>query len=372
MREAPRRAAGITRRAALAAAFPLFLRSQPAAGKGVVLERDWARYPDPATEAEVLRLTDPAYESLLPASPARAVTANSSQLLYASTRTGAWQAHLLQLRDGRSRVLTAAAALVPGSLTLSHDDRTALYFDGPSLRSCSLASLREQEIARLGDGATLGAGPVTSPDGLSYYFVEIREGTSELRRLRRPSNQVETLASSPDGILAPSPNPRRAMICWLDQKGALFTATIDGGGQRRVETPEGRVLQALWNPDGQSLLYLHEPAQPGRLTEIREQQLDTRADSLVARTSQFAAFMPNANASVFIGSSRSKASPAVLILLRLTRRELTLCDHRASEPAQTAPVFTPDSQRILFRSDRHGRPALYAMTVDRLLEKTGT
>jgi oligogalacturonide lyase len=364
----PRRTGGITRRAVLAA-MPLVLRAQTSA-KGQTLPQDWARYPDSSTELEVLRLTDAAYETRLPAPPARAVTANSGQLLCLSARTGSLQAHLLQLRDGRSRVLTSAAALQ--AATLTHDDRALLFFDGGALLWSPLSGLREQEIGRLREGYTLESGPVTAPDGMSFYYAEARDGQSELRRVRRPSNAVETIAAMEGGILDPAPNPRRSMICWRNRAGELFTMTIDGQGRRRVETPPGRVLQAHWSPDGQALLYLHDPAEAGQLVSIREQQLDARTDTLVAKTSQYASFMPNANASVFLGSSRGKANPSVLIMLRITQRELMLCDHSASDPYQTAPVFAPNSQRIFFQSDRHGRAALYSMQVEGLLEKTGT
>ena len=52
------------------------------------------------------------------------------------------------------------------------------------------------------------------------------------------------------------------------------------------------------------------------------------------------------------------------------KRELTLCEHRASDPRITAPMFSPNSQRIFFQSDRDGKLAIYAMTVDRLVEAT--
>jgi oligogalacturonide lyase len=74
---------------------------------------------------------------------------------------------------------------------------------------------------------------------------------------------------------------------------------------------------------------------------------------------------------VFAGASRSRASAYVLILLRVTRRELTLCEHKASDPAMVNPVFSPDSQRIVFVSDRHGKPALYQVRVNRFVEETG-
>ena len=95
-------------------------------------------------------------------------------------------------------------------------------------------------------------------------------------------------------------------------------------------------------------------------------------DKLVAPTSQFYRFAPNANATVFLGASSSKASPTVLLLLRLTKRELTLCEHRSSDLQALNPRFSPDSQRILFQSDRNGQAALYTMKVDRLVEKTDT
>ena len=35
-------------------------------------------------------------------------------------------------------------------------------------------------------------------------------------------------------------------------------------------------------------------------------------------------------------------------------------------------MFSPDSQRIYFQSDRDGKPAIYGMHVDKLVEKTDT
>jgi oligogalacturonide lyase len=61
-----------------------------------------------------------------------------------------------------------------------------------------------------------------------------------------------------------------------------------------------------------------------------------------------------------------------LLLLRVTRRELALCEHRASDPSDVRPIFAPSSQRIFFQSDRSGKSALYTMAVDRLVEKTET
>ena len=112
------------------------------------------------------------------------------------------------------------------------------------------------------------------------------------------------------------------------------------------------------------------PDDPTQLNAIREQTPDANTDKMVAKTSQFAHFGFNRDTSVFVGASRNKASPTVLLLLRVTRREFSLCEHKASRPEMTAPIFAPDSQRIYFVSDRHGKPAIYAMHVEKLVEKT--
>ena len=55
----------------------------------------------------------------------------------------------------------------------------------------------------------------------------------------------------------------------------------------------------------------------------------------------------------------------------MTKRELTLCEHRASDPSLVTVVFTSDSQSIIFVSDRHGKPALYRVPVEKFVEETG-
>ena len=73
---------------------------------------------------------------------------------------------------------------------------------------------------------------------------------------------------------------------------------------------------------------------------------------------------------MFAGASQNMASPTILLLLRVTRRELTMCEHKAADPQTVAPIFSPDSQRIYFQSDRDGKRAIYMVRVDKFVEKT--
>jgi oligogalacturonide lyase len=60
----------------------------------------------------------------------------------------------------------------------------------------------------------------------------------------------------------------------------------------------------------------------------------------------------------------------VLLLLRVARREFTLCEHKASDAALVQPIFSPDSQSVFFQSDREGKPAIYRVRVEKLVEET--
>jgi oligogalacturonide lyase len=35
-----------------------------------------------------------------------------------------------------------------------------------------------------------------------------------------------------------------------------------------------------------------------------------------------------------------------------------------------SPIFSPNSQNVFFMSDQHGKPAIYRIAVDRLVEQT--
>ncbi|MDE3195573.1 MAG: PD40 domain-containing protein, partial [Acidobacteriota bacterium] len=143
-------------------------------------------------------------------------------------------------------------------------------------------------------------------------------------------------------------------------------------GNRRLKlAPSGRVGEAVWSPSGQTLIYLHIPDDTKELISLREYAPGSGADREVAHTSQFARFACNGDASVFAGASRSKASAYLLLLLRVTRRELTLCEHHASDPGMVSPVFPPNSQSIFFVTDRHGRPAIYRVPVEKFVAETG-
>jgi oligogalacturonide lyase len=326
---------------------------------------------DPATEFPVVRLTDPAHSAFLPDYTCRAVSRRNGFLLYSSDRTGALQAFRMDLRTGESTQLTDAAALDPSSLTLVPGERRFCYFDGPSLRMAEFRGTMNKEVYRAAAGFERGPGLSVAQAGNFALVTQSREGTHQALMVPFSRGPVRALAASREALAGAMVSPRGDAALYRQGTNSLCVVRTDGRDARTLPTAPGGVGPAYWSADGESVIYLSFPAERGKLNSIREISLATRKDALVAVTSQYVHFAPNADGSVFVGASGSVASPYVLLLLRHGRREVTLCEHRSKRPERAAPFFSPESQRIYFESDREGRPALYTSSVERLVESTG-
>jgi oligogalacturonide lyase len=329
------------------------------------------QYNDPATEFPVIRLTDPSYTSHLPPHWARALARRGNFLLYASDVNGRMDAYRMDLKNGVSHQLTSLEDLDPAALTLTPDEREICCLAGGRLLLVNAGNSRVREVYRVPDGFAPGSGVSVSEDGLYAAIVEKGVGKQgyRLRLIHLTGGIATTLAEAGEELRDPITRPRRASVLYRRGSG-LWLANYDGQQNYRLRLADGDTGPANWSPDGRTILYLNYPADPHRLHNIREFTPDSNQDTAVADTTQFVAFERNGDASVFAGASGSKASPYVLLLIRAVKRELTLCQHRASDPAMVAPVFSPNSQRLFFLSDQHGKPAIYSMQVEKLVEET--
>ena len=357
---------GVDRRLFLASLAAATYAAEPTA-KGRVFPSVAVRYPDPATEITILRLTDPHFNSALPASGNRGATAR--QLLYASDFTGSWQAFRLDLKSKESRQLTEAEHLDPASLALLQSEKGFWHFDGPHLIETTFSGFKTREIHRIPEGFEKLPGASYSDDAQYASWVEKGPSSYRLQLLHIPHGTVQTLIESPEELSGPLLRPHGASLIYRN-RSELWSIHVDGQQNTRLPLAEGETLQAQWSADGHAVEYLNRPADPKKLTSIREWTPESGADAQVAATSQFVRFQANADASVYVGASGSKASPYLLLLIRAARRELTLAEHRASDPALVAPAFAPNSQFVVFISDRHGKPAIYWIAVDKLVAET--
>jgi hypothetical protein len=336
-------------------------RSRPRA-KPLPTVGEFSRFVDPATEAFVVRLTDLKSSNYLPAASNRFVSLKDRSLLFSSDRNGTLSPFQVDLRTGALRQLTIATHLSAESLCLDPKERWLYYLDGGQLKRLEVAKkgFRRQSSETIAEEVDAFS---ISQNGALFA---IRAGALE---------RMDIGGTVPVAVTG-------AQTCFAqpDGKGCLFTRAISAAehelwyaasipAAKPVLLAAGRIRDPFWSPDGQSLLFLRDVITPNvALAEIHQVGLDGSGERCVAPTSQFACFAPNFDGSVFVGASRSKAQPNIVLLLRSAKREMTLCQHHSSHPADVSPVFSPDARRVYFQSDEEGKPAIYSVNVELLVE----
>jgi oligogalacturonide lyase len=335
------------------------------AQRGRRLPSERVRLVDPSTEFPLFRLTDPEHASYLPSCCLRAVSKRRTFVLFTSHRTGSPQPFRASLATGEVEQVATARDLDSATLGLLPDDRSCCWFDGADLVHLELRGGRARQVYRIPAGWVRAGEMALSADGASALFAERGATASRIRRVRLRDGAPETVFEAAGPVRDPIPRPGSEQTAYRrEQDGGLWLAP---GGTPLME---GRLGPAFWSQDGTSLMYLSLPARPGGRAAIRELEIGTGAVRDLAPSTGFACWSPNPNASVFAGANASKASPYVVLMLRVNRKELAICEHRASDAARVSPVFSPDSQALFFQSDREGGPAVYYVPLERIIEVT--
>lgn len=353
-----------TRRAVLAL-LPMSLRlgaqqSASKKAKPLATGSEFVRLLDPDTETPIVRLTSLASNSFLPASTNQFVSIKDRFLIFSSDRTGHNTPFRLDLRTGSLTQLSNEGNVQPQSLCLDPAQHTLSFLEAGALKETELKNKKIHVLADEVTAFSLGPSPAD--------LVLIKRG-----RLYRISNGNTVLAEDVAGWCAIRPDGNG---CLFDRQASggeqeIWYLSLNGPPDKAIRLAKGRISSPCWSPDGRSVLFLRETETDNIFrSAIYEVFPETCAERQVANTSQFVVFSPNADGSVFVGASRSKAQPAVVLLLRASRRELTLCEHGAKDTAKVSPVFSPDSRRVYFGSDREGKWALYSVNVESLIEST--
>lgn len=151
-----------------------------------------------------------------------------------------------------------------------------------------------------------------------------------------------------------------------DAATGLWWASLPDAGSRPA--PKLLASGVISDPFAANAAVLYLLRQ-GTATQIRQATV-AGSDRLIVPGTRLGAFAPNRDATVFAGASRSKAQPFIVLILRTNGQELVLCEHHASSECPVNPVFSPDSRRLYFESDREGKPALYSVNIQSLVEPT--
>lgn len=337
-----------------------------AADKSDLAPSESRRFRDSATEFEFTALTDPKNGSAwLPTPPLRAMSGRSNTLVYASDRSGSVQAWRMDLKTQQSRLLTAAQNMDPTTLSVTPDDRSVIFFDSGKLVQ---ASGRRTRTIYTPEAGWQSDSSLSIADDASYAaLIERREKRLRLRIVGVGRGGSSTILETDDPIRHPRFRPKRPALIY-NYAGGLTLVNVDGRASQRLKIGEGVAGDAQWSADGRRIHYLLTP--PGKSVQLREYFIETGEDKLIGTTTQFVSFSRNSDSTVFAGVSGNKGAPYLLVLLRTGRRELTIAEHRASDASKAAIMFSPDSQRVYWQTDREGKSTIYMMVLEKFIEKT--
>jgi hypothetical protein len=218
-----------------------------AADKGQAYPSEAKRYADEATENYVVRLTDPAHQSWLPACYNRAISRKSDFLIYSSDRSGIRAGLSVGFEKRPVAGLTEAAPdLVHGSLTLAPDEREFAYLAGRSLSMGRLNGEHTREVYRLEEGFSSDAGSAF-PKMAWFPRWWKKAGMSRLRLITMRTGAAATLVESPDPISDPQPRPKRAGLLYR-KSGELWVVNYDAGAESQAAHRTGRPWDSACGP----------------------------------------------------------------------------------------------------------------------------
>jgi dipeptidyl aminopeptidase/acylaminoacyl peptidase len=256
--------------------------------------------------------------------------------------------------------------LAPDSLCLDPKERWVYLLDGGRLKRVEVG---KKEMKKQAETITDEVASFCIAPGGTIFLIR---SSGQLQRIENAETTTLADSASPNGTCLAQPRGPGCLFVRTSSTREFWFASGNTSGAKPVLLAKGGVSSPCWSPDGQSLLFLRDIVTPSAtLAEIHQVGLDGTGERCVAPTSQFASFSTNFDGSVFVGASRSKAQPNVVLLLRSAKRELTLCQHHASHPGAVSPAFSPDARRVYFQSDEDGKPAIYSVNVELLVEPPG-
>lgn len=315
---------------------------------------------DPVTEVVIQRMTSEANNSFLLPPAHRSISRRSDQVLIANDREGVLRLYFLDLKSGTQRLVSPEPLLNPSAACLLPDDRSALFLThSRQLRSTS-ARFKSVDLP---SGSELLEGPIALFDGTAAVLLT-KSASSHHIMLWNAAGLTPLLTH--EGVLASLRVAPRQKTLLFRRDAQLCSLALPATKPALLPLDAASMAGLQWDWQGSAFLFAH--TEPPNRVSIEEYDFATRKPRWSARTSQYSEFMPNRDSSVFVGASKSKASPLVLIMLRVTKRELAIAEHRSSGPVY--PMFTPNSQYVLYQTDRLGKSCVFGVKVNKLVEET--
>jgi oligogalacturonide lyase len=359
---------------------------------------------DDLTGRPLERLTDLNVLFHFPHYHHRFLGAGNRSLILGGEADGTRQIHFHDLRRNRTTQLTGGEGTFPYSATMDEQEKELFFLQGDGLNRASLTGRGRHQVFRCPGGWRFTGHMSISEGASSAALVEIREDdyrddpAEQVAARPQCRIRVVDLAGGGDRIAVtarawlshPQFRPGRRELLYAQESAGgagaqAYWSSVDEKNPKPLRPDDGgRIERPYWALGGGEVRFVHFPDETLRGATVRSINPDTGEERRIARCSAFGWLHENVDGSAYVGASKRPSGPNIYVLFPSLDREITICEHGASgKPypvagtgaldyscAMPETAFSHDSQWVYFTSDREGRPAVYRMKVEDLVEST--
>jgi oligogalacturonide lyase len=371
------------------------------------------KYRDPDTGREVWRLTSPQVLSTHPYFYFNCIAKDNSFAVFGSDLSGSRQFYRIDLKSGELTQLTDVPKAVVYQACLSLDDKTLIFATADTVQKLDMDTLECEVLYELGEAwwanKTFGVTPdcthVVQVQLFREHYVSRAKAQSDLAAqwAKKPRCRLVIIdvASKTSKIVyderlwVAHPQLRpvykdKLMYCH-EGPGYLIDSRIwlmDTDGSNilcpRPHGPNESFTHEFWFADGSALGYvahIRDEAHHIRSTTLRKIDIDTMQETVIGPCTFYSHCVTNTPATLIVGDGRDPEKPYIFLTDLRTGKETPICRHDSkwgvyfdpgigeyiNQDAHPHPQFSQDSTKIIFNSDRDGKPCIFMTDISDLL-----
>ena len=381
--------------------------------KGKTYKNSIYKFKDIDTGREVWRLTSPEYLSTHPYFYFNCISRDNTFAVFGSDISGSRQLFKIDLSSGEMLQLTDRPGLLLIQVCLSLDDKTLVYASSDSVSCLNMETLEENIVYRPGDewwtNKTFGVTPDCSHVAQVQLFrsdlvsrengpVNMSAQWEKKPRCRIVSIDVNAGSSNivyDEKLWVAHPQHRpvykdKIMFCH-EGPGHLIDSRIwlmDADGSNIICPREHQGNESFtheyWFADGSALGYvariLDKESRKAIETTIRKIDMDSMKETVVMPCTYYNHCVSNIKNTMIVGDGSNPEKPYIFISDLRSGKELELCRHDTkwasyfdpgineyiNQDAHPHPQFSQDGKKVIFNSDKEGKPCVYLTDISDL------
>jgi len=200
-------------------------------------------------------------------------------------------------------------------------------------------------------------------------FVSLRDDNAEIYVTTSVGGEVN-LTNDPDEDVDPAWSPDGKKIAWASKREGtynIYLADADGGGITQLTTSDGADLSPRWSPDGKRIAFSRQGtimvmnSDGSGLTQVTQPKPETTAPPCEGG-GFLGGWSPDGDKLTFYVASGSRGT-AEVCTVNVDGSQLTVV-RGDPDTYNTEPAWSPEDQRIAYRSIRQGNHEVHVVNAD--------